>query len=122
MVNNENIKENLYCFKAKCYNVVDGDTIDVTIDFGFEIFGNRRLRLLDVDTPERGQENYKEATEFTKNLVLDKDIFIQTYKSDVFGRYLAKVYVLNENKEYVYLSEELIKNNLYKENSKWNNI
>ena len=31
------IENNLYTFKANCYGVVDGDTIDVMIDFGFDI-------------------------------------------------------------------------------------
>lgn len=64
------IENNLYTFKANCYGVVDGDTIDVMIDFGFDIWGDRRLRLLNVDTPERGQENYTEATDFVKDKVL----------------------------------------------------
>ncbi|KKI52674.1 hypothetical protein UF69_2267 [Staphylococcus haemolyticus] len=60
------IKNQLYTFKATCTNVVDGDTIDIDIDLGFETFAKRRVRLLNVDTPERGQENYSKATNFTK--------------------------------------------------------
>lgn len=117
----KNIKDNLYIFKGFCDNVVDGDTIDVILDFGFEVSAKRRLRILDVDTPERGQKNYKEATEFTRNLVENKNILVQTYKSDVFGRYLAKVFYVEENRnEYKCLNEEIIESGLLKENSKWN--
>ena len=48
-----NIKNQLYTFKATCTNVVDGDTIDIDLDLGFETFAKRRVRLLNVDTPER---------------------------------------------------------------------
>ncbi|MDW4175320.1 thermonuclease family protein [Staphylococcus saprophyticus] len=113
------IKEQLYTFKANCYGVVDGDTIDVMIDFGFDIWGDRRLRLLNVDTPERGQENYKEATEFVKDKVYNNEVLVQTYKDDNFGRYLANVYYLNGT-EYRLLNDEIKESGLLKPNSKWN--
>lgn len=116
----DTLEKNLYIYKAKCTNVVDGDTIDVKIDLGFDTYSKRRVRLLDVDTPERGQENYKEATQFTTASVLGKEILIQTYKSDVFGRYLANVFYLNDE-EYRSLSDELSIRNLIKPGSKWNN-
>lgn len=84
---------NFYEYKAKCINVVDGDTIDVQIDLGFKMTTVQRLRLIDIDTPERGQEGYYEATEFTAYHVLGKEIGITTHKTDSFGRYLAEVFV-----------------------------
>ena len=33
-------------------NVVDGDTIDVDIDLGFDISFSSRVRLAGIDTPE----------------------------------------------------------------------
>ncbi|WNM54535.1 endonuclease [Staphylococcus phage S-CoN_Ph23] len=111
------IKNHLYTFQAICTNVVDGDTIDILLDLGFKTTAERRVRLLNVDTPERGQENYKEATDFTKSCVENKEIYVQTYKSDVFGRYLANVWY--EDGEYC-LNDELRNAGLLKENSKWN--
>lgn len=116
----DTLEKNLYIYKAKCTNVIDGDTIDVKIDLGFKTYSERRVRLLNVDTPERGQENYKEATQFTTDAVLGKEILIQTYKSDVFGRYLANVFYL-ENEEYRSLRNELTSRDLIKHGSKWNN-
>ncbi|END1833659.1 thermonuclease family protein [Shigella flexneri] len=112
-----NIKNQLYTFKATCTNVVDGDTIDIDLDLGFETFAKRRVRLLNVDTPERGQENYKEATDFTKACVEGKKIYVQTYKSDVFGRYLANVWYEDGQRS---LNDDLRDAELLKENSKWN--
>lgn len=112
-----NIKNQLYTFKATCTNVVDGDTLDIDLDLGFETFAKRRVRLLNVDTPERGQENYKEATDFTKACVEGKKIYVQTYKSDVFGRYLANVWYEDGQRS---LNDDLRDAELLKENSKWN--
>ncbi|EON84746.1 phage protein, partial [Staphylococcus epidermidis 36-1] len=47
------IKKHLYTFQAICTNVVDGDTIDILLDLGFKTTAERRVRLLNVDTPER---------------------------------------------------------------------
>ncbi|MBC8292328.1 MAG: thermonuclease family protein [Proteobacteria bacterium] len=64
--------------------VVDGDTIDVTVDLGFEIVRNIRVRLLGADTPEtfckRGvnpeacgaqKAAADAATEYAKNWLTD---------------------------------------------------
>ena len=91
--------------------------MDILLDCGFDTYAKRRVRLLGVDTPERGQENYKEATDFTKTCVEGKKIYEQTYKSDVFGRYLANVWY--ENGKYC-LNDELRNAGLLKPKSKWN--
>ncbi len=113
------IKEQLYTYKAVCTNVVDGDTADIFLDMGFKTTAERRLRLLDVDTPERGHKNFKEATEFTRKRIENKNIYVQTYKSDNFGRYLARIYY-DIDGEIRCLNNELQKSGLLKPNSKWN--
>lgn len=109
-------------FKAHVDRVIDGDTVVVTIDLGFEVFAKRKVRFLNVDTPERGQKNHKEATDFTKRKIENKDIILQTYKDDAFGRYLGSVwYKENEDDEfYELLSNKIIENKLEKPNSDWN--
>lgn len=109
-------------FKAHVDRVIDGDTSAVTIDLGFGVFAKRQVRLLNVDTPERGQKNYQEATDFTKSKIDGQDIILQTYKDDAFGRYLGVVwYKENEDDEvYELLSNKIIENKLEKPNSKWN--
>ncbi|AIA64035.1 endonuclease [Staphylococcus phage 6ec] len=113
------IKDSLYIFQGVCTNVVDGDTIDVILDLGFKTSAERRLRLINVDTPERGQDNFREATNFTKLCVEGQKIYIQTYKDDVFGRYLAKVYYNSDN-EVRCLNDDLKTEGLLKPYSKWN--
>ena len=42
----------MYTYKAKCTRVVDGDTIDASIDLGFDITINKRIRLAGINAPE----------------------------------------------------------------------
>ena len=78
--------EHLYAYKAKCTKVIDGDTLDIVMILVL-IHGKRRVRLLGVD--ERSQTNYKEATQFTRSCVENKDIIFS--HSDSFGRYLESL-------------------------------
>jgi len=83
-------------FPAYCYNVVDGDTIDVIIALPFDNIGYERLRIKDIDTPEKGQALWTEATELTKAFVLGKQLKIVTSKdSKTFDRYVAEVFYMS---------------------------
>jgi endonuclease YncB( thermonuclease family) len=54
--------------RKSCYNfrvikinrVVDGDTIDVTIDLGFDLYKKERVRVAGVDTPEKRTKDKEE--------------------------------------------------------------
>lgn len=117
----------MYEYKAIVKKVVDGDTIDVIIDLGFNIgFGypnGERLRLYGVDTPETRTKNKKEkakglkAKVFVKNKIEGKKILIKTDKDlkGKFGRYLAKIYYPIGNNIYACLNKELIDKKLAKE-------
>ena len=47
----------MYTYKAKLQRVVDGDTIDATIDLGFDIFVKKRIRFAGINAPERWSRN-----------------------------------------------------------------
>tara|TARA_Y100000356_G_C10994012_1_gene149828 strand:+ start:57 stop:365 length:309 start_codon:yes stop_codon:yes gene_type:complete len=86
----------MYEYKAKLVRCVDGDTVDFDIDLGFAVFVRVRTRLVDVDTPERGEKNYKEATELLTNLIIkarDEEGYnkIRTYKTGKYGRWLVTI-------------------------------
>lgn len=84
--------------------VVDGDTLDIN---------DIRIRLALVDTPERGQDGYKEAREFVKNLCLNKkgevDIDDGQRRGDRYGREIGIVYCDGIN-----VNKALVENNLTK--------
>ncbi|MDU0429186.1 thermonuclease family protein [Staphylococcus chromogenes] len=113
------LDKQLYIFKASVLRVIDGDTLEMRIDLGFHTHTVRKVRLLGVDTPERGQVNYNEAIAFTTSTVLGKDVYVQTYQADAFGRYLADVWYREGENEFR-LSHELTVRGLFKEGSKWN--
>jgi micrococcal nuclease len=87
----------------KLINVVDGDTIDVEIDLGFDIYITKRVRLAGIDTPEsRTTDKFEkslglESKARLKQLLSDAElIVIKTEKpnsSEKFGRVLGWLYI-----------------------------
>jgi micrococcal nuclease len=90
-------------YVRKVENVVDGDTIDVLIDLGFDILFQSRVRLAGIDTPESRTKDLKEKTlgleskEYLKKALKDaKSVVIKTEKmdsSEKYGRILGWLYV-----------------------------
>ena len=92
--------------RKSCYNfrvisidkVVDGDTIDVTIDLGFDLYKKERVRVAGVDTPEKRTRNLEEkalgldATAWIKEHLEgaingDDDLIIRTELDGGVGKY-----------------------------------
>jgi micrococcal nuclease len=103
----------MYIYKTKLIKVVDGDTMDLSIDLGFRIVHNIRVRLLDIDTPEvRGVQKpfglaAKEAAEMWFNDA-DRPFFVETKKTGKYGRWLARIfYRENEDSDKIYLHDYL---------------
>jgi micrococcal nuclease len=88
-------------------NVVDGDTIDVVIDLGFDISFTSRVRLAGIDTPEsRTKDKAEKALGLeSKKYLADrikaaKNVVIRTEKinsSEKFGRILGWLYLDGES-------------------------
>ena len=93
----------MYEYKVKVNEVIDGDTIDVSIDLGFDIFTNRRIRLAGIDCPESRTTDLREkklgieAKEYLKHLLGNaSNVSVKTLASDPnekYGRVLGQVYV-----------------------------
>ena len=92
--------------RKSCYNfrvieinrVVDGDTIDVTIDLGFDLYKKERVRVAGVDTPEKRTRDLEEkelgieATNWLKKaldgaIAGDDDLIIRTELDGGVGKY-----------------------------------
>jgi micrococcal nuclease len=94
-------------FVKEVKNVVDGDTIDVVIDLGFDILFASRVRLAGIDTPESRTTDKAEkalgieAKEYLKKHLKDaKSVIIRTEKmdsSEKYGRILGWVYINGES-------------------------
>lgn len=89
----------MYQYKAKILNIVDGDTFDVDIDLGFHIHIHERVRLLNVDTPEKfGSEaplglimkNYAIDHFLGEEIVIRSEKNEEAAKTDSFGRWLVE--------------------------------
>ena len=86
--------------------VVDGDTIDVVIDLGFDIGFTTRVRLAGIDTPESRTKDLTEkalgleSKKYLADRLKDaKNIVIKTEKinsTEKFGRVLGWLYVNGE--------------------------
>ena len=93
-------------YVRKVENIVDGDTIDVLIDLGFDILFQSRVRLAGIDTPESRTKDLKEkalgleSKEYLKKHLKDaKSVVIKTEKmdsSEKYGRILGWLYVNGE--------------------------
>lgn len=81
----------MYTYKAAVENVVDGDTLDLTIDLGFKMTTRQRVRLAHVDTPERGQPGFKEAGDAVRAMAAGQTVTVRTQKISKWGYYLANI-------------------------------
>ena len=90
-------------YVKKVEAVVDGDTIDVLIDLGFDILFASRVRLAGIDTPESRTKDLSEkklgleAKEYLKYKLKDaKSVKIKTEKmdsSEKYGRILGWIFI-----------------------------
>jgi micrococcal nuclease len=90
-------------YVKKVTKVVDGDTIDVDIDLGFDISFSSRVRLAGIDTPESRTADKAEkalgleAKAYLKHAIDSaKSVVIKTEKmdsSEKYGRILGWVYL-----------------------------
>ena len=92
----------------KVTGVVDGDTIDVDIDLGFNVSFSQRVRLAGIDTPESRTKDLNEkklgleVKEWLKSKLKDaEDVVIKTElpdSSEKYGRILGWLYVKGTEK------------------------
>ena len=114
--------------RKSCYNfrvtkidkVLDGDTIDVTIDLGFDLYKKERVRIAGVDTPEKRTRDLEEkalgidATNWLKKKLEDTiagdgdELTIRTELvggTGKYGRLLGWLYI---NEDVISLNEQMI--------------
>jgi micrococcal nuclease len=109
----------MYQYKCKINKVLDGDTVDIDLDLGFNIvLANQRVRMAGVDTPESRTTNKEEKPrgllskkKLAEKLPVGSWQIIETQRSDnnddKFGRILG-VFILEDGTK---VNDWLIKNN-----------
>lgn len=115
---------NLNAYKAYLRKVVDGDTIEVVLDLGFKIFHEEILRLRQIDAPESETESGKKSTAGLKKILQNLPfLIVKTHSKDIYGRYLADVFLPDAEGKFSaqetvekgeYLSQILLDQNLVK--------
>ncbi len=100
-MDNLQAKYNIYRYRAVVDRIVDGDTFDATIDLGFSIKFKIRFRVDAYDAPETfrpkseaEKEHGKQATARAEQLMLGKEVIIESTKTaGIYGRYGARVFL-----------------------------
>lgn len=103
----------MYNYKAIIRKVIDGDTVDATVDVGFSISINHRFRIHNFDAPE----SWRPKTEAEKihgeaakakaiELLEGKTVTMNTYKLDIYGRYSADI-ILADGQDFAALMTAL---------------
>jgi micrococcal nuclease len=89
----------IYIYKAELIRVVDGDTVDLIVDLGFDTLRHERFRLYGVDAPEMRTEAGKAAKAWLMSVLQPFEaIYVQTIqlstkaKRDKYGRFLAVLF------------------------------
>ena len=83
----------MYTYFVKSVDrVVDGDTIDISIDLGFDLTKKERVRLAGIDTPEKRTKDQKEKEEIIQKRLKAKKLTVKTEKEGKFGRMLGWLY------------------------------
>ena len=113
--------------RKSCYNfrvteinrVVDGDTIDVTIDLGFDLYKKERVRVAGIDTPEKRTRDLEEkalgidATNYLKKkledtIAGDDELTIRTELKGGMGKYGRLLGWLYIGEDDVSINEQMI--------------
>ena len=100
-----------FVYRAILERVVDGDTIDVTLDLGFKVFlRNQRCRLAGIDTPESRTRNLAEKALGKKASARLSELCVGSFKiqslgKGKYGRILAIPYT-EDNKDICQILKE----------------
>tara|TARA_B100001093_G_C26662049_1_gene942269 strand:- start:202 stop:603 length:402 start_codon:yes stop_codon:yes gene_type:complete len=102
-------------YRCEIVKIVDGDTIDVAVDLGFDTWirgSGGRIRLYGVDTPESRTRDKKEkqyglaAKSFVEQFFEGaEEIILKTWEKGKYGRYLGDFQAKNK-----WLCAELLAN------------
>jgi len=106
----------MFDYMVKVTRVVDGDTIDVSVDLGFDIWHNARVRMMGIDTPESRTRNLAEkalglaSKARLKELLKGQKVRLECSKEGKgkFGRILAEVVTIDKEGNEININNRLI--------------
>jgi len=94
----------MFLYSGIVDRVVDGDTVDVSVDLGFKIKLNERFRLANIDAPEsygpKASEAGRAAAVYLAQMMpAGARIHIRTHKTGKFGRWIAEIWLVSPDGE-----------------------
>ena len=95
----------MFRYNAVLERVIDGDTVDATIDLGFDTWKKTRIRFYGINTPESRTRDLEEkkyglaAKEFLIKWTNAGGLKLKTHKDDrgKFGRILGEIWCFDTN-------------------------
>jgi micrococcal nuclease len=88
----------MYTYRAKLLRVIDGDTLDVFVDLGFDIWIKRRVRLIGLDAYETRTRNRREKAKgllakarLEEALASEKEFLLISHGVGKYGRCLGEI-------------------------------
>lgn len=103
-----------YVRNAKINKVIDGDTVDLQVDLGFDLTALMRCRLDGINAPEKNTAEGKVSQAWmAQTLPIGSDVVVQTVKDkkEKYGRYLAVVFLPGQAKS---INDQLVEQGLAK--------
>jgi len=85
----------MYQYKGKVTNVVDGDTVDIELDLGFDIKLTSRFRLNGIDAAETSSLYGKMTKAWLTMEIAGKKVIVNSYNHDKYGRWLADIFLMS---------------------------
>ncbi len=86
--------KDLFTFQAYVEKILDGDTLKVRFDLGFNTWMRETLRLRGLDAPEMSTKEGVAAKTFVQSYIKEADrIIVRSTRDDKYGRYLADVFL-----------------------------
>jgi len=95
--------ENLHHYNCELKRIIDGDTVELIIDLGFNIKIETDLRLEGIDTPEVNSSNGLEqeaayrSEVFLGQLIEKEELIVRTKKNDMYGRYIGTLFIKGQH-------------------------
>ena len=95
----------MYYYKVEILRVIDGDTVDVRMDLGFNVWHKCRVRLMGINAPESRTRNLEEkarglaAKDWLINILesAQSEIEMQSHGVGKYGRVLGELYINEVN-------------------------
>ena len=100
----------MFYYKVEVLRIVDGDTVDVRIDLGFNVWHKCRVRLVGINAPESRTRDLEEKARglAAKQWLIDrlefKDVEMKSHGSGKYGRILGELFIEDVN-----INQEMIK-------------